>query len=174
MHDAKFESGVRPNASVLVLLWGDPPRVLLVRKSCSRPSYWRCHAAFPGGHLEPGEDPVDAALREAWEEAWIYPGSVRVQGFLPLARTRIGGIFVLPVLAEPRGPLCYRPNSEEVDQVFWLPLSMLDREEVMVRVPGLERRVRGYLLPGGAVLWGLTLRIMKVLREYWLREEPRG
>jgi 8-oxo-dGTP pyrophosphatase MutT (NUDIX family) len=122
-----------------------------------------CDAALPGGHVREDESPVDAALREAWEEAWVHPRGVRVLGSLPPTRTRLGNIVIQPVLAEPRGPLCPMPHSSEVDQVFWLPLSLLRRRREEIVHPARGIRVVGYRLPGGAILWGATLRILDIV-----------
>jgi len=146
-------------AGVLALLWGDPVRVLVVRKSCSGGGYWACDIALPGGGVKPGEDPVSAALREAWEEAWVHPATVKVLGVLEPEYTRLGTHMVYPVLARPRGPLCPRPVSGEVDAVFWLPLGLLDKPPSGIDHPARGFRVEGYRV-GGGVLWGATLRIL--------------
>jgi len=39
--------------------------------------------SFPGGRIDPGETPREAALREAWEETGLDPDSVHVFGELP-------------------------------------------------------------------------------------------
>ncbi len=151
------------DASTLVLLWGRPIRVLLVRKSCKRRSYWSCDAALPGGHLERNESPIDAALRESWEEAWIHPSMVNILGVMEVETTRIGKIRVLPVIGIVKGPLCYRPNSDEVDQVFWIPLEILEKPTNVLFHPRRKIAVEGYVLNNGAILWGATLRILRRL-----------
>jgi 8-oxo-dGTP pyrophosphatase MutT (NUDIX family) len=153
-----------PLASVLVLLWGRPPRVLVERKACNGQGYWRCDIALPGGHVKEGESPEQTALREAWEEAWVYPRAVEVLGALPETRTKFKETRIIPVLAKPRGPLCPMPRSEEVDQVFWLRLDEV-KEDNRRKILHPARRilVRGIVLPGGGVLWGATLRILDAL-----------
>jgi 8-oxo-dGTP pyrophosphatase MutT (NUDIX family) len=150
-----------PEAAVLVLVWGSPPRVLVERKACSTGGYWSCDVALPGGHVEEGETPEEAALREAWEEAWVYPRAVRIIGRLPPTMTKLRRISVVPVLAEPKGPLCPMPRSAEVDQVFWLKLDTV-REALRIEIDHPVRgiKVKGYRVPGGGVLWGATLRIL--------------
>ena len=150
---------LQPDAAVLVLL--DPPleRVLLARKKCGG-GRWGCDAALPGGHLEQGEGPVEAALREAWEEAWIHPSAVRVACLAPLHSTVRGGVIVQPVVAIAVGPLCPRPSSGELDRVFWV--SLVDVTGIR---PGRVAHPRGFkvegiLLPDGTLVWGLTLRIL--------------
>lgn len=149
-------------AAVLVLLWGDPIRVLVVRKSCRIESYWSCDIALPGGHIKLGEDPIRAALREAWEEAWIHPSMVKVQEILAPEKTMTGNRLIHPVIATPKGPLCPRPASEEVDAVLWIPLSIVGNKPREIRHPRRGIIVEGYRLARG-VLWGATLRILRRL-----------
>jgi NUDIX domain. len=148
------------DSAVLALLWGDPVRVLIVRKSCSIDSYWACDVALPGGSIEVGEDPVRTALREAWEESFIHPSVVEVLGVLGVESAAKGLRRVAVVLARPRGPLDPRPSSVEVDFVGWLNLDYVLGEPSEVRHP---RRgvVLGFKLPGDMVLWGFTLRVLR-------------
>jgi 8-oxo-dGTP pyrophosphatase MutT (NUDIX family) len=55
--------------------------------------------SFPGGSLEPGEDAVQAALREAHEEVGISPESVDVVAELPQLFLSPSQHVVTPVLA---------------------------------------------------------------------------
>jgi 8-oxo-dGTP pyrophosphatase MutT (NUDIX family) len=148
------------DAAVLVLLSGC--RVLVVRKSCNMDSPWACDTALPGGRLRDGEDPVEAALREAWEEARVHPASVKVVGVMEVHRTLTKGIRVAPVVAVPAGPLDPYPSSGEVDAVAWIHLDWLGRDPEPVVHP-VRGVVTGYKLPGGLVLWGLTMRILRSL-----------
>ncbi len=148
------------DSAVLALVWGDPVRVLIVRKSCSVDSYWACDVALPGGSMEAGEDPIDTALREAWEEAYIHPGMVEVLGIVDVETTARGLRRAAIVLAKPKGPLDPRPSSSEVDFTGWLNLEYVLNEPREVRHP---RRgvVLGLELPGGLILWGFTLRALR-------------
>src|SRR5690242_16816243 len=63
-------------AAVLVALFedADEAHVVLTRRS----SNLRAHTgevSFPGGRLDPGEEPVSAALREATEEVGLDPNN---------------------------------------------------------------------------------------------------
>ena len=146
-------------AAVLLLKWSS--RVLLVRKRCPSPSPWACDVALPGGRIRKGESIVETALREAWEEAWIHPQLVEVKGIRGPYETLRGGILVHVVEAEPKGPLDPTPRDEEVDAVFWLHLSHVkEPREVIHPVRGM---VKGIKLPGGLILWGVTLRILQSL-----------
>ncbi len=147
--------------AVLVLLSGSPPQVLLERKSCSLRSPWACDVALPGGTIKKGESPLDTALREAWEEAWVFPEYVRPIGFLRAHRTISKPIYVVPIVAVPSGPLDPRPFSDEVDMVFWLYMNILkERCPTDLRHPKDGRKIRGIEIDNGVILWGLTLRIL--------------
>ncbi len=72
------------------------PGILLLH----RPSNMRSHPgqiALPGGGIDPGEAPVEAALREAWEELGIRPRDVRVIGTSDVYRTH-SGFEITPVV----------------------------------------------------------------------------
>ena len=67
-----------------------------------RAHHLRSHPAqvsFPGGSLEPGEAPVQAALREAHEEVGIDPAGVDVVAELPPLFLSPSQHIVTPVLA---------------------------------------------------------------------------
>ncbi len=151
-----------PDSAVLALLWGSPIRVLLVRKSCSPGGYWSCDAALPGGSIERGETPVEAALREAWEEAWIHPSTVRVIGVMEPEEARGGERVIAPVVALHSGASDYMPRSGEIDFAAWIPLATVSGEPRPVRHP-LRGLVSGYELPGGIVVWGATMRVLRRL-----------
>ena len=100
----------------------EPGVILTVRRE-----HMRTHAgqiAFPGGRVDPGEEPVAAALREAQEELGLEPAFVDLAGCLDDYRT-VTGYVVTPVLAAVPERLCLRPHDEEVADWFEAPLRHL-------------------------------------------------
>ncbi|MEB3862352.1 MAG: NUDIX domain-containing protein [Desulfurococcales archaeon] len=147
-------------ASVLLLEWGI--HVLVVRKKCPSPSPWACDVALPGGRIRSGETPIEAALREAWEEAWVPPQSVEVTRTIGPFQTLRGRVRIAVVVARPQGPLDTMPRDPEVDAAIWIPLELIgEAREVEHPVRG---KVEGIPLPGGLVLWGVTYRILRAYR----------
>ncbi len=92
------EIGTSREAAVLVLLLGetDPDLVLIERSATMRKHAGQ--VAFPGGAIEPGESPVEAALREAYEEVRLDPSLVTVLGQLPAARIPVSSFHVHAVV----------------------------------------------------------------------------
>ncbi len=80
--------------------------------------------AFPGGRIDPGEDVVTAALREAEEEIALPRDRVRVIGEADSYRT-VTGFQVTPVIGVIPPDLVFTPSEAEVASVFEVPLSFL-------------------------------------------------
>ena len=111
-------------AAVLVAVTDRPrPGVILTQRTDTL----RRHAgqvAFPGGRVDPGEDAVRAALREAEEEIGLSPTDVTVVGPVDLYRT-VTGYAVTPVLAAIPADLAFALSPHEVAGVFEVPLDHL-------------------------------------------------
>ena len=81
--------------------------------------------SFPGGRAEPGDtSPEATALRETHEEIGLEPGKVELIGRLSEYRTRTG-YRITPVIGVIMPPLQLRPDAQEVDEVFEVPLAFL-------------------------------------------------
>ena len=122
--DSRFSLGEVRDAAVLAAIVDRPrPTFLLTH----RPSNMRAHpgqVAFPGGTIDPGETPIEAALREAWEELAIPPDEVTVIGASDTYHTGTGYI-ITPVLALIPPDLDIRPNPTEVAQWFEVPVDFV-------------------------------------------------
>lgn len=99
-----------------------PGVILTVRRD-----HLRTHAgqiAFPGGRLDPGEDAIAAALREAHEEVFLPPRDVELVGLIEPYST-ITGYRVTPVVGVIAPGLSLQPHEQEVAEWFEAPLDYL-------------------------------------------------
>lgn len=112
------------HAAVLVPLVAHPePTVLLTLRS-SRLNSHAGQVSFPGGRMEAGETPEQAALREAEEEVGLDRALPLVLGRLPAVLTGTG-YRVTPVVALLRPPFELRHDPGEVEEPFEYPLARL-------------------------------------------------
>ena len=145
-------------AAVLIAITDrpEPGVILTVRRDTLR-----THAgqvAFPGGRLDPGEDAVTAALREAHEEILLEPAAVDVIGPIEPYRT-ITSYRVTPVVAVIPPDLPLEPHEQEVADWFEAPLRhILDPANQLCRSALFQGRERHYyeIEWDGRRIWGAT------------------
>ncbi len=162
-------------AGVLVLLYpggsADKPgfsedasllRIVLTRRTEAVDNH-RGQISFPGGSLDPGEDAVKAALREAQEELGINPACVEVLGQLSPLYIPPSGFCIYPVVAYTAERPAFTPNPEEVAEVLEVPVShLLDprtRREEVWQIRGESVRVPFYAV-GPHKIWGATAMVL--------------
>lgn len=160
-----------PAAVLIAVTDREEPGVILTQ----RPRGMRDHpgqVAFPGGKLDPGEDAIAAALREAHEEIALPPREVSVIGTSDRYRTGTG-FDVTPVLGVVPPDLPLVPDPHEVEAWFEAPLSLLlDPASWTEREVFWRGRDRRYLELDyeGFRIWGVTAAIIANLsrRIAWL------
>jgi len=122
--------------------------------------------SLPGGRIDPGETPVEAALREGHEEVGVPAGAPAVLGALTDLYIPPSDYTVTPVLAAlPERPALRRQQAE-VAALIEIPLAALVdsslRREATWRLGGADVRVPFYALAGYEV-WGATAMMLAEL-----------
>lgn len=162
---------LRPSA-VLVLAApsGDGDLAFLLVQRSRRMRHHPGELSFPGGGIDPGEGPVEAALRECREETGLIVPPQHVLGTLPALHVRVSGNVVTPVLAwsphevHEHGPA--EARDLESDAVGWFSRHRLAHPDRRVMVAdGKGFTGPGFLTDGG-VIWGFTGNVLDwILRE---------
>jgi 8-oxo-dGTP pyrophosphatase MutT (NUDIX family) len=154
----ELRANANVDAAVLVAITDrpQPGLILTVRRE-----HLRTHAgqiAFPGGRLDPGEDPVAAALREAHEEILLDPAAVEIVGTIEPYRT-VTGYVVTPAIGVIPPDLPLEPHEHEVADWFEAPLAFLLNPANQQRRSALfQGRERHYyeIEWQGRRIWGAT------------------
>jgi 8-oxo-dGTP pyrophosphatase MutT (NUDIX family) len=150
------------HAAVLIAITDRPNAGIILTERHER---MRTHAgqiAFPGGRAEPGETPVDAALRESFEELALDPSAVEVVGALDEYRT-VSGFVITPVVGVIPPDLRLEANEAEVAGCFEAPLDyLLDPANQRAEKAVFGGRERHYWVIewGGKRIWGATAAIL--------------
>ena len=101
--------------------WNDQAALLLTRRAL----HLRNHAgqwALPGGRVEPGESPEQAALREVEEEIGLQLDGAHVLGCLDDYATR-SGFVITPVVVWAGAVAQLQPNPDEVASIHRIPVT---------------------------------------------------
>lgn len=156
----------RASAVLIALADGDRgPEVLLTRRSMEL-RHHKGEISFPGGRMDPGETPLETALREAHEEVGLDPRAVVKRGELAHLNTVVSRSYIVPVVATLDEPVDLAPASPEVDRVLWVPVATLAdpdryRSERWGRPP-TDRLIHFFELDDETV-WGATAHLLTAL-----------
>lgn len=173
--DAARAQGSREGGALLLVYpWrGEPHTVLTVRSAALRDHAGQI--SLPGGRIEAGESPADAALREAWEELAIVPADLDVLGALTPIYIPPSHFLVHPVVAARHGRPDFRPHAAEVAAAIEVPIArFLDHAVRRVEtwdIRGERRRVPFFDIEGHKV-WGATAMILREFAVAWREAVP--
>jgi mutator protein MutT len=104
--------------------------------------------ALPGGRIDAGETPEEAALRELHEELGVELEPQQVLGQLDDFATR-SGFVITPVVVFSTEALRFDPNPHEVAHAYRVPLEVLEAPEVPLiwSIPESDRPLLSVPIP---------------------------
>lgn len=158
--------GARASAVLVALLDGDHGCEVVLTTRARHLRHHRGEVSFPGGRMDPGEGPVDTALREAEEEIGLDRHRVEVVGGLDAVSTWVSSSYIIPVVARCHGRPAWTVNPGEVDRVFTVPLADLTRDDTYRSewwgIPPDDHELHFFELDDETV-WGATARMLRGL-----------
>lgn len=124
--------------------------------------------ALPGGRQDPGERPVQTALREAHEEVGLEPRFVAPVGLSTPYQTG-SGYLITPVVGFVRPGFTLEANPGEVAEIFETPFGWLmepaNYQQHERQLPTGETRRFYATTHDEKYIWGATAGILRALHE---------
>ena len=151
-------------ASVLVIIYGDDPFVIMTKK----PQDMKFHAgeiSFPGGKLDVSDsDLLETALRETSEEIGLTITRDQVVGQLEPVVTLNSGFLILPFVSIVDEIPSLSANCE-VEKIFHIPLESFLKTGTQDPDPTHNIIQEMYVFEyQNQIVWGASARILKQIQ----------
>ncbi len=158
-----LDSGPSKAAVLIGVIEGDDGAELLLTRRALHLVRDPGLMSFPGGYVEEGELPVDAALREAYEEIGLEPHHVAIRSCFGTIERPRSGIPVVGYLGIVDSVASMKPSPGEVHEIHRVPLAELLKEGAGWQedwaLDGNHRTLSFFaseLSLGDNLVWGLT------------------
>jgi 8-oxo-dGTP pyrophosphatase MutT (NUDIX family) len=158
-------SGKNKLASILVVIYGESPIVVMTEK----PKHMKFHAgeiSFPGGKLDSTDSNLlETALRETREEIGLAIKPDQVIGQLDPVITLNSGFTILPFISvlDKIPPLLANP---EVEKIFHIPLESFLKTMANDPDPTHNLIQEMYTFEfQGNIVWGASARVLKQIAD---------
>jgi 8-oxo-dGTP pyrophosphatase MutT (NUDIX family) len=156
-------AGIRRAAVLLLLVQAKGEAALLLTQRSQAVERHKGQISLPGGVVEPGESPLDAALRETSEEIGVRGEDVTVLGGLDEEETVVSGFRLVPFVGTIPYPYPLHVSTAEVHRVLEVPVrTLLDPRNLRAEEwhhEGVPRTVYFFSVNGDLV-WGATARVI--------------
>ena len=162
-------------AAVLAPLVESPEPSLIFTERSGALSRHAGEISFPGGLVDDGESPADAARREAFEEIGLDPSMPRLVGSLPPVHTYVSAILVVPFVGLLDREPALVPSEAEIESILTVPLERLAAVEETMELPRRDGvgTWTGWAYPvNGHTIWGATGLMLHSFLELIRTEAP--
>lgn len=191
---AKSITKFRESAVMILLLEEQGEVYILLQKRALNLKHQPGDISLPGGAIEKGETPREAAFRETEEEMNINRDSIEFIGDMDYFITPYNTI-IYPFIGKLNSYTEINPSKDEVDHVFKVPISFFKNNEPLCHDVELKLEFEDdypfHLIEGGKdykfirrkyhqyfylyedyVIWGFTAQVIKafveLLEENWV------
>ena len=156
------QAQLTPAAVLLPIVMRAEPTVLFTERS-PRLAQHAGQVSFPGGRAEPTDESlIRTALRETQEETGIDASFISIAGFLEAYETGTG-FAILPVVGLLKEGFALAPNTDEVAEIFEVPLAFLldpaNRQKEQAEWKGRMRHYYAFRY-NGHYIWGATAAML--------------
>lgn len=146
--------------------------VLIVEKD--KPEWQKGRYNLPGGKIEDGETPQEAALRELIEEAGGIQTSSSMPNLMGVIQGSWGKVHCLQVWADPTIPLT--PQESETQNIFWKSWQEIKDDprlipNLRVIIPMMLMGCKGWSVFDEGPSWGKETHVIDIeIKNGWPME----
>ena len=152
------------DAAALLLLYpkNNTAHLVLTLRTDDLPTH-PGQVSFPGGGVQDDETPVEAAVREGWEEVGIQPKRVEILGLLSPLHIPVSATILHPVVAACAARPELRAQEREVARILEVPVADLcaaDQVRQETRILAGQRHEVPHFVVDGSKVWGATAMVL--------------
>jgi len=162
-------------SAVLILLNGINSLNLLFTLRSSNLKKHSNQISFPGGRCDLNEAPINAAIRETYEETGIIIEEKDILGKLSELYVPPSDSFIVPFVAYKEKIHSFKTNPNEVEEVFFIDLHKFVDDNIkkikIMKIDGYDVETPYWDVHPTVPLWGATSMILSeliTLYQEWL------
>ena len=163
------DASLTPSAVLIPLFYKEGHIHILLTQRSEQVIHHKGQICFPGGSYQSGDATLlQTALRETEEEIGLIAKDVEVLGELDDISTITSRYVISPFVALIPYPYPFKPNHNEIKQIFSIPLSELTNEiHFQQSYPDSDKQcpISYYYHYREHIIWGVTARILNQLIE---------
>ncbi|HRP02835.1 MAG TPA: CoA pyrophosphatase [Candidatus Kapabacteria bacterium] len=154
-------------SSIMLLLSGKTQLSILFTLRSKNLRHHNNQISFPGGRNEKGEDSIEAAIRETYEETDIMVDKNQIIGKLSELFVPPSNSIITPIIAYTESIEHYRASPDEVEEIFFSDMITFTKNDIIQttikNIDGNEVVTPYWNVHNLVPLWGATAMILNEL-----------